>query len=327
MKKVQYAIEQFAKEFELAIRIAMLIVSVAFGVLVIIVGATAANAASLRTDASITGDYIRLGDIFDNVKNADYVLGPAPQPGKDMILNARTLYRIASALDVDWQPATSAEQIILRREATVIAPSQISDVMTAKIKDSGVTDNFSLSFTNTVQDIVLPAGTEPGVDITAFQFDPQKDVFNAVIASPSADNPIRKLQVSGRIERLISVPVLKRAFRNGDEIGALDIDYIEMPASKIVTGTILDEKNIVNMTPRRVAADGKPLMMNDLESPKMVDRGDLITLVFADGPITLTVKGKSLQSGAMGDTVRVANIDSNKNLQGIVTGHREVTVR
>jgi len=43
--------------------------------------------------------------------------------------------------------------------------------------------------------------------------------------------------------------------------------------------------------------------------------------------MTLTAKGKALQDGALGDMVRVANTDSNKSLQGVVTAHREVTIR
>lgn len=316
--------KDFVQKFELAVRIATLIFSVSFGMVVILAGA--ASAATLRTDAVISGDYIRLGDIFDGVKNAEYVLGPAPQPGHDMILNARTLYKIASSLDVDWQPASSADQLILRREAVVIPQSDISAALEPEIKKTGVDTHFSITFTNTVNDIVLPAGSDETLEVTAFRFDPQRDVFNAVIVAPSADNPLKRISVTGKVERMISVPVLKNSLKNGDIIGALDVDYIELSQNRIATGTILEEKDLINMTPRRVAASGKPLTMNDLESPKMVDRGDAVTLIFANGPIMLTVKGKSLQAGAMGDTVRVANSDSNKNLQGIVTAHREVTI-
>ncbi len=327
MKQIETALKNFAEEFELAIRIAMLIVALSFGMLVLLVGVTSASAATLRGEGVVTDDYIRLGDIFDGVKNAEYVLGPAPQPGKDMILNARTLYKIAAALDVEWQPSTSAEQIILRREAVVVPQADVTAALQEKLRESGVKDSFSVTYTNTLNDIILPAGLDRALEVTAFNFDAQNDTFNAVVVSPSADNPVKRVPVSGRIERLVQVPVLKSTLRNGDIIGALDIDYIELPAFKLSNGTLLKEEDIVNMTPRRVTAAGKPLISNDLEQPKMVERGDVITLVFADGPMQLTVKGKSLQAGAMGDTIRVSNTDSNKNLQGTVTAHREVTIR
>ncbi len=318
--------EQVLIGLDIAARIMLLVFTITFGMIVILIGSREALASSLRSDAVITGDYIKLGDIFDGTENADYVLGPAPAPGKDMVLNARTLYKIATALDVEWKPATSAEQIILRREAVVIPQDDITSALEEKIRDD-VKESFSISYMTRPSEIVLPAGTEDGFEITAFHFDVQKDTFNASIVAPSAENPIKRTNVSGRVERLVSVPVLKNSLKNGDIIGALDIDYIELSKNKIASGVVMQESNIVNMTPRRTMASGKPILLNDLESPKMVDRGDLITLVFDDGIMYLTTKGKALQAGAIGDTVRVSNIDSDKNLQGVITGHREVTIR
>lgn len=287
----------------------------------------AAFAATLKSDGVIAGDYIKLGDVFDGVKNADYVLGPAPAPGKDMILNARTLYKIASALDVEWSPATSSEQLILRREASVISQEEITRTLEASLKEEGIKEKFSITYMNAPTDIVLPFNTEQTVEVTAFTFDPQRDSFNAVIVAPSAENPLKRMNVAGRIERMVAVPVLKNTLKNGDIISALDIDWMDLPHTKVASGTVLEESDLVNMTPRRISSAGKPININELEQPKMVDRGDDITLVFANGPMVLSVKGRSLQAGAMGDTVRVSNTDSNKNLTGIVTAHREVTIR
>ncbi|PZQ48466.1 MAG: flagella basal body P-ring formation protein FlgA [Micavibrio aeruginosavorus] len=319
--------KDLADSLNVAARIALLVVSLLCGFVVIVTGARAALAATLRSEAVITGEYIRLGDIFEGTKNADYVLGPAPQPGKDMILNARTLYKIASALDVDWSPSSSTEQLILRREASVIPLSEITASLEEKIKAAGVQDKFTLDYASGMNDIVLPGDAEQTLAVTAFKFDAQSDRFNAVIVAPSAEKPLKRMSVSGRIERLIAVPVLKNNLRNGDIIGAMDIDWIDMPQGKIASGTALDSKQLINMTPRRSGSAGKPLLLSELASPTMVDRGDAVTLVFESGPMVLTAKGKAMQAGALGDMIHVSNTDSNKNLQGVVTAHREITIR
>ena len=321
------ATREFLERLELAARIALFIFSISVGMVVLLAGTKQALAATLRAESIISGDYIKLGDIFNGTKNAEYILGPAPAPGKDMVLNARTLYKIAAALDVDWSPSSSTEQIVLKREASVIPEVEIGTVLESELKKAGVEDKFTLHFMNPPGDIVLPANAATTMEVTAFNFDAQKDNFNAVIVAPSAENPLKRVSVSGRIDRLVAVPVLKNSLKNGDIIGAMDIDFIDIPNNRIANGTILDEKDLVNMTPRRVLHGGKPVIINELEHPKMVDRGDAITLIFANGPMMLTVKGKSMQAGALGDTVRVSNTDSNKNLQGVVTAHREVTIR
>lgn len=320
-------LKQYREEFKIGVRIACLVFFISFGMVVLLAGIKQAMAADLKAETIITDDYIRLGDIFDGVKNADYVLGPAPQPGKDMILNARTLYKIASALDVDWKPRYTTEQTVLRREAVILSQEEISKALEVKIVESGVDDKFNITFTNTIKDIVLPANADETMDVTAFTFNPQSDSFDAVIVAPSKEDPQKRINISGRIERLVPVPVLKSGLKNGDIISAHDIDFVEMPKNRIPSGIITQEQDLLNMTPRRVISGGKLVMQNDIEKPKMVDRGDSITLVFANGPLLLTAKGKSLQAGAMGDTVRVSNLDSNKNLQGVVTADREVTIR
>lgn len=313
--------------FKTSSRIALVIMAIGAGSVGLVAGAKAAFAATLKTEGSVSGDYILLGDVFENVDNADYVLGPAPTPGKDMILNARTLYRIASALNVDWQPSSSMDQLILRRDAVIIPQKDVTAELEKYIGEKNVDGDFSISYTNEPDNILLPSGSDATLEITAFNFDPQRDSFDAVLVAPSAANPLRRVNVSGRIERMISVPVLKNTLKSGDIIGVNDIEWIDQPESKLANGVLVHEEDLIDMTPRRTAFAGKPLIANELEPPKLVSRGDAITLVFETGPLVLTAKGKALQGGAVGDVIRVSNSDSNKSLQGTVTGDREVTIR
>jgi flagella basal body P-ring formation protein FlgA len=71
---------------------------------------------------------------------------------------------------------------------------------------------------------------------------------------------------------------------------------------------------------------GKPIRDLELENPQIVDRGSAVTLLYKNGAMTLSARGKSLQNGARGDTVRVVNMASNKSLEGLVTAENEVTV-
>jgi flagella basal body P-ring formation protein FlgA len=318
---------EWIETIKLSVKLSLLITFLFTGSVALVGGTRAALAASLKSSGIITGDYIKLGDVFDGVKNAEYILGPAPAPGQDMILNARTLYKIASALDVQWSPSTASEQLVLRREASIIPQTEITVKLEDALRENGVKEKFSITYLSGPSDMVLPAGTPSTMDITAFNFDPTRDSFNAIVVAPSADNPLKRVSVSGRIERLTAVPVLKNTLKNGDIISALDIDWIDLPQNRIANGTLMNERDLINMTPRRVASAGKPVNSNELEHPKMVGRGEDVTLVFANGGMMLSVKGKAMQDGAMGDSIRVSNTGSNKNLTGIVTAHREVTIR
>lgn len=312
----------------IAAKLALFVMALTVSLFILSAATRAALAASIKDVAVIKGNVITAGDLFDGIKNnADYVLGPAPQPGKDMILSARTLYRIASSLDIAWRPQSTAQQVIVRRAATIIPASQIEEKLVAELRASGAPGEFNVLANGGIENIVLPIDADKSFEVSDLRYEPHKDYFEAVIVAPSKDNPLKRQTIAGEVERIVSLPVLKTSMSNGDIISITDLDFIEVSAKSLPRDIILDADKIAGQTPRRIASAGKPLSFNDIQPPQLVGRGETVTLVYKDGPILVSTKGKSLQNGALGELVRVTNIASHKNISGIVTGSREITVQ
>ncbi len=287
-----------------------------------------ALAAGIRDVAVIKGDMLTAGDLFFGLeKNADYVLGAAPAPGKEVVLNARTLYRIASALDIPWRPQSTAQQVIVRRAATIIPASEIESQLIEELRASGAQGDFKIVPNGGFEAISLPADIDKAFVVSDLRYQPHKNYFEATIVAPSKDKPLKRITLAGEVERFVSLPVLKTNMRNGDIISYSDIDYIDVPAKSLPRDVVLDTDRIAGMTPRRLALSGKPLSFNDLQPPQMVGRGETVTLLFKDGGIVVSAKGKAMQNATMGELVRVTNITSNKPVSGVVTGLREITVQ
>ncbi len=287
-----------------------------------------ANAASLKSVSIVESDVLKVSDIFDGVThNANYVIGAAPLPGEDMTLNARTLYRIAKALDLSWSPLSSREQITIRREATIISYDDIESTLKQKISEKGVHGHYALELNNGKPSFVIPASFDATVEVTQFQYDMQKDVFSATLVAPSRDNPIKKMTVRGSVERLVSVPVLRSNLQNGDVITKNDIDFINVPQEKLQHDVIMNEEQLIGLTPRRIAHAGKFILNGTLHRPQIVARGEPIVIAFTQGALTLTAKGRALQDGAKGDLIRVKNMDSSRTVDAIVTAANQVAVQ
>lgn len=309
-------------------RVLVLLTCLTFGLLFLFAGARVALASTLRPVSVINDNVLRVGDIFEGLSEdkANIVLGPGPQPGKEMVLNATTLIRISSALDLSWQPQTTADQITIRREATVIGRDIVQSLIEEKLFENGLNDEYHLTLPTSLGDIILPADMPAQAEVTKFNFNPEKDTFEAVIAAPSASNPLREISVNGSIERMIDIPVLKDGLKNGNIIGSADIDYIKILQKDVQRDYIIDSQEMIGMTPRRMAAAGKPIRDLELENPQIIARGAAITLIYKDGPLTLSARGKSMQNGARGDLIRVVNMASNRSLEGLVTAENEVVV-
>ncbi len=317
------------RNLDLTFRLLVLILAMTVGVFLVIAGAREALAASLKPTAIISSDTFTVGDIFSGLDGdtADKVLGAAPLPGQDMVLNARTLMRIALALDLPWRPAHSLEQVTIRRAATIIEGAPIDDALTTRLRSEGVDGRFEIAYlTAGTPRLVLPADKPAMTEVTALNYDPSSGRFEATLAAPTADMPLTTLTVIGKVERLISVPVLKSTLGNGDIIGAGDITWAEIKHSTLQSDMMLQDTDLIGLTPRRLVAAGTPMRSRELERPQLVSRGAMITIAYRDGPLALTARGKAMQNGAKGDLIRVVNTASNRTVEAFVESQNTVAV-
>ena len=317
------------RTFDLTFRIAVLIAALLLGALCSFASAKQAFAANLRGNGAVSENMLRLGDIFDGLTEDQeiYVLGPAPQPGQDMILNARTLLRISLAMNLNWRPQSAADQIVISRAATVIGKDVIEEALVMGLKEKGVEGAFNLKFAGLAPEMTLPGMQEVRVDIGTLDVDARRGTFQATMVAPSKEDPVSKISVSGQIQRTVSVPVLANPLKSGDIIGANDIIWVDLEDRALQSDIVMNEKELIGRTPRRVAMAGKPLRAVDFEYPQIVNRGDSVNIVFESGPMVLSAQGRALQSGAYGDTVRVVNNDSNRSLDAVVSASGEVKVK
>lgn len=286
-----------------------------------------ASSITLKQDTIVSDNTLRLGDIFHGLPHsADKVLGYSPRPGQDMVLNARTLLRISLAMDLPWKPQSSSDYVTIRRAATIIDREMIEEVLKVELAEAGLSGSYELVLPVEKSEIVLPA-SEPGtMEITNVKIHRKNNWFEAEVVAPSKDNPIHRSRISGTYEMLVDVPVLTSPLRAGTIIGHRDIEIIQMPERYLSPDTLVEAQNLIGTTPRRMISAGQPVKATEIQEPKVVERGEYVTVKFNQGSLQLTTRAKALENGARGDTIRVLNVNSNKTLEGIVTASKEVTL-
>ncbi|MCB9948863.1 MAG: flagellar basal body P-ring formation protein FlgA [Rhodospirillaceae bacterium] len=243
-----------------------------------------AQAVELRREAVITGEEIRLGDLFAGLppETAGLQIAPAPAEGREVVLEADWIVRVANAYDVDWQPGYRVPSIVVRGATEEERQAAASDVRRALER-------------------VIAAGAAP-----------VEDEPEAVEADAASE--------------MVDVAVPGRRLRSGEVIGADDIAWISVPAGEIQDGMAIDADELIGMSPRRVIAADQPVRRSDLRAPLVVHRGDSVAMVLQAPGLQITARGRSLVDGAVGDVVRVVNIDSNRTIDAVVTGPGTVAV-
>jgi len=101
----------------------------------------------------------------------------------------------------------------------------------------------------------------------------------------------------------------------------------------VVTGTraalpglVTDPAEAVGMEARVTLYPGRPIPLASLSPPALVERNQLVTLVFTQGGLNIRAEGRALGRGAADEAVRVMNLTSRNTVTGRVSGPATVSV-
>lgn len=287
-----------------------------------------ATAADLRTVSLVDGDILKIGDIFENAgEKADVVIGRTPMPGQDMRLNARTLMRIAKAANIDWQAQSIMDEVIIRRDANVIGFETLESNIKQALSEKGLTGDAEITINENLSRLTLPKDEPATADIRNVRYNTADARFSATVLAPSAERPLKKYEITGTAHPLVDVPVLNTQIKAGNVISASDLSSISLRQTMVPRGALVNVADLQGMAASKTLYPNKPLRGVDIALPKLVERGGELTIIYESDALLLTAKGKALQNGSRGEMIRVVNLESNKNLQAMVSEDGVVVVR
>ena len=128
-----------------------------------------------------------------------------------------------------------------------------------------------------------------------------------------------RISFNARIEMLTEVPVLSRAMKQGETIQAQDITWQKIPSRRL-QGTVLTMvDDIIGRQPRgHLLPSNTPIRKHDVVKQQLIKRGSMVMAYVDNQGIMIQLQAKAMDSGAMGDEVRIQNADSLKILKGVV---------
>jgi flagellar basal body P-ring formation protein FlgA len=114
-----------------------------------------------------------------------------------------------------------------------------------------------------------------------------------------------------------------RTLRAGQVIGP---DDVVIGTRAALPGLVTDPAEAVGMEARVTLYPGRPIPLASLSQPALVERNQLVTLVFSQGGLNIRAEGRALGRGAADDPVRVMNLASRNTVTGRVSGPATVSV-
>ena len=283
----------------------------------------AATPVVLKERLVSTDGVITLSDLFDNAGEAgDVQLARAPAPGRAISLDPDFVRNTAARQGLYWANAGGVLRVTVEREARTVSASEV----TAMVEEALFVETgnvYAVNLSNLRQELFAPADTLGGPELISFDHDPASNLFRAQIAPyPGGD----AITVSGRAQRVADVPVLNRTIARGDTITAADVDWVRLPESQVRGEIILAENALVGMSARRALSPDRPVRSFDVEPPVVVERGELVSLVYQVGALTLSAQARALENGGQGQFIRFVNLQSNRTVEAWVEGPGRASV-
>lgn len=284
--------------------------------------------AMLKPVASIQGDTVTLGDLWDNLgAKAATVIANSPQPGKRVTADARWLSAVAQKYQVDWRPSSDFDRIVIERAGQSVDAGQIEDSIKEALVREGVAGPLELEVANRgALEIVVPADVSTEVGVRDVAWDARTSRFSATIEIPAGSPTANRQRINGRYFTIARVPVLNHALSKGDAIGNDDINWTDVRADAVRADIVLDPRQMIGLEPRRAVRAGIPVRLSELQRPVLVTRNSTVTMVLQTPYMALTVQGRASEDGGRGDVVRVTNLQTKRVVEGVVDGPSRVLV-
>lgn len=284
---------------------------------------------TLRKMVNVAGDVVYLSDLFMNVPSsmADRVVAYAPEPGRQATYGAQWLYRIAQYFRLDWKPQTLRTQSVVTRESNVIDRKQIEETIMMYLVDQGVDPEMDAELANRNIRLFLPTTEIPDIAIDDMRYDEKTRRFTVTITAPANSPLAQQFRLTGRVYQMTDVPVLVRTVSSNEVISSADVAWQRMRSDRLSNQTALELEDLIGKTPRRRLQPGKPVRLSEITAPIVVPRKSMVTIIFQHPFMTLTAKGRALDGGAVGDVIRITNVQSNTIVDAEVIGSGQAIVR
>ena len=121
---------------------------------------------------------------------------------------------------------------------------------------------------------------------------------------------------------LADMVVATRTIRANTVLTAQDLKL----QSGEAVGVASHPDQLVGQETRVALYAGRPVRLEDVGPPALVERNQVVELVFDHGGLRITTEGRSLSRAGAGERVRVMNLDSRTTVTGRVASDGRVLV-
>ena len=291
---------------------------------------TTPAAPRLRELVAVSSEIVRIGDLVENAgAAADVPVFRAPDLGQT---GAVQLARIIEALrpyDLTGLDTGGLNEVVVTRLSRAMTAKDITDRITRALSGQyglGDAQNLAVILDRDIRILHVEPTVGGDLVVSRMHVDPRTGRFDIAFELPGSTLSRRAgLRFTGTVTETVEAAMLTRSLRIGEVVKASDVTMGRRPKAEL-RGDGMGPDQVIGMAAKTALRNGQALRTDDLIKPQIVQRNEAVTIYYEVPGIMLTVRGKAIEGGAMGDVVGVLNIQSNRTVQATVIGPGRVTI-
>ena len=116
----------------------------------------------------------------------------------------------------------------------------------------------------------------------------------------------------------LPVVVADSTLERGQQISADNITIKKLNISNTRGDYLTDPAEVIGLTVKRRVRDRQPIMLNQVESPLLVERGQRVLMVAEQNGVEARTMGEAMKKGRKGEIIKVKNESSGRVVSAIV---------
>jgi flagella basal body P-ring formation protein FlgA len=291
--------------------------------------AASSGAPTLKPSATVTGDIVRIGDLVENAGAvAEVPIFRAPDLGQTgSVPSVIEAVRGHHILGLDHH---GLSEVTVTRAARAITPKDVeARILLVLAGKYGLPDssNLAVVFDNDVRPCVVEPSATNELTVVHLTYEPRTTRFDIAFELPGSAVARRwSLRFTGSLSETFETVVPTHEIAQGQVLKVSDLAIERRPKASSSSTTLITIDQAQGLSAKHALRAGQVIRQADVAKPELVGRGETVTIVFQVPGILLTIVGKAVEPGALGDVISVVNVQSKHTIAATVIGPGRVSV-
>ncbi len=273
------------------------------------------TAAKLRANIEVTGSLVTLNDLFEDAgKSGNRAVFRAPSIGQTGTIRAERVILAARQAGLGAIDQNNVSVVRVHHTSQRVTEQQVTKDLLARLRNQGYVSSsgdVEVILNQSIPDQHAAIDALPAYEIRNLRFDRTSGRFSGRILVGGRQD-LRPIRFTGQATETIMVPMTTRTLARGEIIAAEDISLTPMPKRRARNADMAQLDQLIGKAARQNIRQGSIATRAMFKIPEIVNRSDIVTILFKAGKLTLTMHGTALSPGAKGDVISVQNDQTNR---------------